>query len=161
MLNKQNVSTLELKKFIEGELVTNYLLHPLNNCNHIHFGTDFKNVVIRIFEGKMRVRDYSLNNLKLVLLDEDYLEFQIVHKGLENNFIRFNNTSTLSYDYEREMLLVHVNGFVYYKDNSRRYDYFIPYDLNIHNYQVNNKVKYQKRIQKKKYKRNHSTKTKK
>jgi len=147
VINEKNVSTSELLEFISGDLVTNFLNHPLNNCNHIHFGTNFKNVVVRIFEGKLRVRDFSLNNLELGLIG-DTLEFRFIHKGLENNHIHFSDTSTVHYDYEREMLLVHVNGNVYYKDNTRRYDEFHPYDLELHDAKIKDNIRYQQRVPK-------------
>ena len=147
MINEKEVTTAELYAFIKGDLVKNFLNHPLNSCNHIHFGTAFKNVVIRIFEGKLRVRDFSINNLELELIG-DKLEFKFIHKGLDNNHIHFTDTCTVHYDYEREMLLVHVNGNVYYKDDTRRYDEFHSYDLELHDSKIAANIRYQDRVPK-------------
>jgi len=75
----------------------------------------------RIFEDKLRVRDFSFCNLVLELTD-DFIKFKFRFKGLTSNWVHFSDNCDIIFNYRRKLIELRVFGEVYYEDNTRRYD---------------------------------------
>ena len=75
----------------------------------------------RIFEDRLRVRDFSFCNLVLELTD-DYIKFKFRFKGLPSNWLHFSDNSDIIFNYRRKHIEIRVFGEVYYEDGTRRYD---------------------------------------
>lgn len=118
MYLKNFTDMIKLKQFLDNDLHEKFLKHPKN----FH-----KYVKLRIFEGNLRIRDYNIHNYQTVILEEGSIEFQIVHNGIEDNWVHFKDHCVVYYDFKHEMLLIHVNGNVYYKNGERRYSEFTPF----------------------------------
>jgi hypothetical protein len=75
----------------------------------------------RIYEGSLRVRDFSYCNLNLELTPE-HIKFKFRFKGDPGNWIHFSDNSDVIYNYRRKFIEIRVYGEVYYEDGTRRYD---------------------------------------
>lgn len=74
----------------------------------------------RIFENRLRVRDFSFCNLVLELTD-DFIKFKFRFKGLPSNWIHFSDNSDVIFNFRRKHIEIRVMGPVYYEDGTRRY----------------------------------------
>jgi hypothetical protein len=75
----------------------------------------------RIFEGNLRVRDFSFNNVRLDYRKDGSIEFIFAFKGDPNNQIYFNSDCDILLDYLHGQVLIYVNAPVYFFDGTRRY----------------------------------------
>jgi len=82
---------------------------------------DLDTTKFRIFEGKLRVRDFSYCNLVLELINNDTIKFKFRFKGERQNQIHFKDNCDIIYNYRRKFIELRVNGPVFYEDGTRRY----------------------------------------
>ena len=104
---------------------------PKIYCENINFKDLFEELHLlmldtnftkfRIFEDRLRVRDFSFCNSLLELTD-DFIKFKFRFKGLPSNWIHFSDNSDIIYNYRRKHIEIRVMGEVFYEDNTRRYD---------------------------------------
>lgn len=89
---------------------------------------DRDTIKFRIFEGKLRVRDFSYCNLKTEI-NNGVIKFKFGFKGNPENQIHFEDNCDIIYNYRRKFIEIRVNGPVYYEDGTRRYTSdVVPYN---------------------------------
>jgi len=114
----------EDKKELWKENVPVYdLLDEISDIKKIHTNSLIK---IRLFEGnRKRVRDFSFINLvNETDTDNNRLWFKFRFKGDPENWVYFDLDleCNIILNHPRGLILVYVNGPIYYKDGTRRYE---------------------------------------
>lgn len=75
----------------------------------------------RIYEGNLRVRDFSFTNVQLDYREDGSIEFKFGFKGDPNNQVYFNSDSDIYINESTGLALIYVNNPVYFFDGTQRY----------------------------------------
>ena len=118
-LMKRNVPFNQLKE--ELKKITNTSLNKME----LKYYKPFKEMKkpcyrFRIYENKLRIRDFSFFNFKIVT-ENDIVEFQFTNKGEERNHVLFSDECDIYIDTKSCFISIDVHGYVWYKDGTRKY----------------------------------------
>ena len=124
VLNKADRKKLVNKGQIEKGKHEYYLACPISELKEILLELTQTNSILskfRIYEGNLRVRDFSFTNVQLGYREDGSIEFKFGFKGDPNNQVYFNSDSDIYINESTGLALIYVNNPVYFFDGTRRY----------------------------------------
>jgi len=126
LIERKVLNKTERKKVVKDEKSEEYLKNcKVEDLVEILITLAKTNTVLskfRIFEGKLRVRDFSFINCRLTYRKDGSIEFKFAFKGDYDNQVYFKDDCDIRLDPTNGHVLIYVHGPVYFFDNSRRYE---------------------------------------